>query len=156
MAWARCCIDGMGAVSLWSAVSRRRRGGDLWEVPGPRRRAPGPGERPEPPERSVSKAAHAQLILFCGRSGPETARTGSSRVYGVRGVILGPAGARFHFSRIERKIFRRRFHTGADSMRRWRLPPPSKRLRLPSSASGDETRSSELTRLVLRARGWPL
>jgi hypothetical protein len=41
-------------------------------------------------------------------------------------------------------------------MRRWRLPPPSKRLRLPSSASGDETRSSELTRLVLRARGWPL
>ena len=41
-------------------------------------------------------------------------------------------------------------------MRRWRLPPPSKRLRLPSSASGDETRSKLETRLVERARGWPL
>ena len=41
-------------------------------------------------------------------------------------------------------------------MRRWRLPPPSKRLRLPSSASGDETRSRDDTNDVLRARGWPL
>ena len=40
-------------------------------------------------------------------------------------------------------------------MRRWRLPS-AKRLRLPSSASGDETRSSEETSEVLRARGWPL
>ena len=41
-------------------------------------------------------------------------------------------------------------------MRRWRLPSRlSIRLRLPSS-SGDETRSRLLTRLVLRARGWPL
>ena len=41
-------------------------------------------------------------------------------------------------------------------MRRWRLPfPLSKRLRLPSS-SGDETRSRLETRLVDRARGWPL
>ena len=41
-------------------------------------------------------------------------------------------------------------------MRRWRLPPPSKRLRLPSSASGDETRSRDDTNEVERARGWPL
>ena len=41
-------------------------------------------------------------------------------------------------------------------MRRWRLPSRlSMRLRLPSS-SGDETRSSEETKLVERARGWPL
>ena len=41
-------------------------------------------------------------------------------------------------------------------MRRWRLPSlVSKRLRLPSS-SGDDTRSSDETRLVDRARGWPL
>ena len=41
-------------------------------------------------------------------------------------------------------------------MRRWRLPSlVSKRLRLPSS-SGDETRSRLETRLVDRARGWPL
>ena len=40
-------------------------------------------------------------------------------------------------------------------MRRWRLPS-AKRLRLPSSASGDETRSSDETSEVLRARGWPL
>ena len=97
----------------------------------------------------------AQLILFCGRLKLKPAWTGSSRVYGVRGVILGPAGARFHFPRIERKNFRRRFHTGADSMRRWRLPS-AKRLRLPSSASGDDTRSSDDTSDVLRASGWPL
>ena len=42
-------------------------------------------------------------------------------------------------------------------MRRWRLPSlDSKRLRLPSSASGDETRSRDDTNDVLRARGWPL
>ena len=40
-------------------------------------------------------------------------------------------------------------------MRRWRLPS-AKRLRLPSSASGDETRSSDETSEVLRASGWPL
>ena len=40
-------------------------------------------------------------------------------------------------------------------MRRWRLPS-AKRLRLPSSASGDETRSSDDTSEVLRASGWPL
>ena len=41
-------------------------------------------------------------------------------------------------------------------MRRWRLPSRlSIRLRLPSS-SGDETRSSDETSEVLRARGWPL
>ena len=40
-------------------------------------------------------------------------------------------------------------------MRRWRLPS-AKRLRLPSSASGDETRSRTADQLVLRARGWPL
>ena len=40
-------------------------------------------------------------------------------------------------------------------MRRWRLPS-AKRLRLPSSASGDETRSRLLTSDVLRASGWPL
>ena len=41
-------------------------------------------------------------------------------------------------------------------MRRWRLPSRlSIRLRLPSS-SGDETRSREETKLVERARGWPL
>jgi hypothetical protein len=40
-------------------------------------------------------------------------------------------------------------------MRRWRLPS-AKRLRLPSSASGDDTRSSDETSEVLRARGWPL
>ena len=40
-------------------------------------------------------------------------------------------------------------------MRRWRLPS-AKRLRLPSSASGDETRSSDETNEVERARGWPL
>ena len=41
-------------------------------------------------------------------------------------------------------------------MRRWRLPSRlSMRLRLPSS-SGDETRSKLETRLVDRARGWPL
>ncbi len=41
-------------------------------------------------------------------------------------------------------------------MRRWRLPSRlSIRLRLPSS-SGDDTRSSDDTRLVDRARGWPL
>ena len=40
-------------------------------------------------------------------------------------------------------------------MRRWRLPS-AKRLRLPSSASGDETRSSDETSDVLRASGWPL
>ena len=75
-------------------ASRPWRGGDLWEVPGPRRRGPGPGERLEPPERSVSKAARAQLILFCGRSWPETARTGSSRVYRGSAVVWGAAGAR--------------------------------------------------------------
>ena len=47
--------------------------------------------------------------------------------------------------------------TGADSMRLWRLPSGlPKRLRLPSSASGDETRSRDDTNDVLRARGWPL
>ena len=40
-------------------------------------------------------------------------------------------------------------------MRRWRLPS-AKRLRLPSSASGDETRSRLLTSDVDRASGWPL
>jgi len=40
-------------------------------------------------------------------------------------------------------------------MRRWRLPS-AKRLRLPSSASGDETKSKEETSDVERARGWPL
>ena len=40
-------------------------------------------------------------------------------------------------------------------MRRWRLPS-AKRLRLPSSASGDDTRSSDDTSEVLRASGWPL
>ena len=40
-------------------------------------------------------------------------------------------------------------------MRRWRLPS-AKRLRLPSSASGDDTRSKLETREVERARGWPL
>ena len=40
-------------------------------------------------------------------------------------------------------------------MRRWRLPS-AKRLRLPSSASGDETKSRDDTSEVLRARGWPL
>ena len=40
-------------------------------------------------------------------------------------------------------------------MRRWRLPS-AKRLRLPSSASGDDTRSSDETSEVLRASGWPL
>ena len=40
-------------------------------------------------------------------------------------------------------------------MRRWRLPS-AKRLRLPSSASGDDTRSRDDTNDVLRARGWPL
>ena len=40
-------------------------------------------------------------------------------------------------------------------MRRWRLPS-AKRLRLPSSASGDETRSRLETNDVDRARGWPL
>ena len=40
-------------------------------------------------------------------------------------------------------------------MRRWRLPS-AKRLRLPSSASGDDTRSRLLTSEVLRASGWPL
>ncbi len=40
-------------------------------------------------------------------------------------------------------------------MRRWRLPS-AKRLRLPSSASGDETRSNDETSEVLRASGWPL
>ena len=40
-------------------------------------------------------------------------------------------------------------------MRRWRLPS-AKRLRLPSSASGDETRSRLETNDVDRASGWPL
>ena len=40
-------------------------------------------------------------------------------------------------------------------MRRWRLPS-AKRLRFPSSASGDDTRSRLLTSEVLRASGWPL
>ncbi len=68
----------------------------------------GAGRAPRAAGTKRLETGAAQLILFCGPSGPETARTGSSRVYGVRGVILGPAGARFHFSRIERKIFRRR------------------------------------------------
>ena len=40
-------------------------------------------------------------------------------------------------------------------MRRWRLPS-AKRLRFPSSASGDDTRSRLETNDVDRARGWPL
>ena len=40
-------------------------------------------------------------------------------------------------------------------MRRWRLPS-AKRLRLPSSASGDDTRSRLETNDVDRASGWPL
>ena len=104
MAWARC-IDGMGAVSLWSAVSRRRRGGDLWEVPGPRRRAPGPGERLEPPERSVSKAARRNSFCFAaGRGrrrlgpGPRVCRESVSS-FGAR---RAPA---FAFQELNEKFF---------------------------------------------------
>ena len=123
-----------GGLSAWARLASMAWGRSLGTSP-----RSGAGRAP----RAATRNRRRAQLFFCGRSGPETARTGSSGVYRVRVVVWGAAGARFHFSRIARKIF------DAGPNRRGLHAPVAlavaalQRLRLPSSASGDETRSSE-------------
>ena len=95
-AWGRC---------LSSPLCRARRGGDLSKVPGPRRRGPGPGERLEPPERSVSKPARRNSFCFAASRGRRRLGPGPRVCMGSVASFQGRRAPDFTFQELNEKFF---------------------------------------------------